>query len=59
MKYIKKAMKFVGYLLAITLLSVGLGFSGAIFPVYKRKDDNEDKIEMVEFNAKDPGKLEG
>jgi len=47
MKYIKKALKLIGYLLAITLLSFGLGFNGAIFPVYKREDDNEDKIEMV------------
>ncbi|MEP1096161.1 MAG: hypothetical protein ABJG78_13690 [Cyclobacteriaceae bacterium] len=48
MKYIKKALKLIGYLLALTLLSVGLGFNGAIFPLYKREDDSEDKTEMVE-----------
>lgn len=56
MKYIKKALKLIGYLLAITLLSAGMGINGAIFPVYKREDDNEDKIEMIE-SARDD--LEG
>ncbi len=48
MKHIKRAFKLLSYLIVVTLISIGLGFSGVIFPIFKRDDDNEDKIEMVE-----------
>jgi len=48
MKYIKKALKLIGFVLIITLASIGLGFNAAIIPSFKRQDSNEPNIEMVE-----------
>ena len=48
MKYIKKALKLIVFMLIITLASIGLGFNAAIIPSFKRQDSNEPHIEMVE-----------
>ncbi|HNP18927.1 MAG TPA: hypothetical protein PKL31_10870 [Fulvivirga sp.] len=53
MKFIKKAFKLVGFVLLITLASIGIGFNAAIMPSFKRNDSNEPTIELVESNEED------
>ncbi|MTI20895.1 hypothetical protein E1176_07670 [Fulvivirga sp. RKSG066] len=53
MKYLKKALKLIGFVLLITLASIGLGFNAAILPTTKRQDSNESTIELVESNEEE------
>ncbi len=48
MKYIKKTLKLIGFILIVALASIGLGLNAAIMPSFKRQDSNEPNIEMVE-----------
>ena len=55
MKSIKKALKLIGFVLIITLASIGLGFNAAILPSFKRQKTGEPLIELVESNEEEPG----
>lgn len=48
MKYIKKTLKLIGFILIVALASIGLGLNAAIMPSFKRHDSNEPNVEMVE-----------
>lgn len=48
MKYLKKVLKLLGFILIITLASIGVGINGAIFPTFHRQDSHSPTIEMVE-----------
>jgi|GEM_PF-6751891 len=48
MKYLKKTLKLIGFILLVTLASIGLGLNAAIMPSFKRQDSNEPKIEMID-----------
>jgi len=54
MKLVKKALKLIGFVLIITLASIGMGANAAILPSFKRQDSNEPSIEMVESNEEKP-----
>lgn len=53
MKYLKKALKLIGFVLIITLASLGLGINAAIFSTFKRQNSNEPIIELVESNEEE------
>lgn len=53
MKSIKKALKLISFMLIITLASIGLGFNAAILPSFKRQENNEPLIELVESNEEE------
>ncbi|MEM6829412.1 MAG: hypothetical protein AAGA66_03715 [Bacteroidota bacterium] len=48
MKKIKKGLKLVGFILIVSLASIGLGFNAAIMPSFKRQEDNGPTIELAE-----------
>lgn len=48
MKKIKKSLKLIGFILIIVLVSIGLGFIGAVVPSLKRYEAIETTIELVE-----------
>ena len=56
MKYLNKALKLIGFVLLITLASIGLGFNAAILPPLKRQDSHESTIELVESNEEESEK---
>jgi len=53
MKSIKKALKLIGFMLIITLASIGLGFNAAILSSFKRQENDEPLIELVESNEEE------
>lgn len=55
MKHIKKALKLIGFVVIITLASIGLGFNAAILPTFKRDNSNKPLIEMVESDKEEEG----
>ena len=48
MKFIKKVAKTIGFVLIITLASLGLGIQAAILPTFNQKERAKTNIEMVE-----------
>lgn len=55
MKYLKKALKLIGFVLLMTMASVGLGFNAAMMPNIRRDDTNEDTIELVKTDYEESG----
>lgn len=53
MKYLRKALKLIGFVLIISLASIGLGFNAAILPTFKRQDSSLPSIELVESNEEE------
>jgi hypothetical protein len=53
MKNIKKALRLLGFVLIISLASIGLGINAAIMPSFRRYDSAKPKIEMVESNEEE------
>ena len=48
MKKIKKLIRISAYVLFISLAAIGVGINGAILPTFRRMENPEVKIEMVE-----------
>ena len=53
MKSIKKALRLICFGLIMLLASIGLGFSAAILPSWKRQETTEPSIELVESSTED------
>lgn len=47
-KFLKKRIKLIGFIILIALGSIGIGINAAILPVFRRQDIKETKIEMIE-----------